>query len=158
MRYFGIKMKVIILLCALVPVIAIGQIPRNAKTIVVKNVSFADVCGQLLDKGYSIEKKDDQLQTLRTENRKYPKLWNAAYKIDIRVKDSTAYISGTYTAPYEDPLTIAAAKREPLWNNEPIYHRTSSKGKPQSKSLQGYAFGLLNEFALSFNKPVEYSL
>lgn len=149
-------MKAAILFFALFPVIATAQIPRNAKTIVVKNVSFEQVCNQLLDKGYAIEKKDDQLQTVRTEYKKYPKLWNAGYRIDIRIKDSTAYISGAFTAPYENPLTRASAKQEPLWNNEPILYLTNNKGKPHAKSLSGYAFGLLNEFAVSFGKEVEY--
>lgn len=146
------------LIFILFPVLCTAQIPRNANTIIVKGVSFSEVCSQLLDKGYSIDKKDDQLQTVRTEPKKYPKYWNAAYKINIRVKDSLAYISATFTAPYENPLTPAANKQEPLWNNDPVTNRTNNKGKPQSKSLEGYAFSLVNEFALSFNKPVEYSL
>lgn len=148
-------MKLLFLL--LLPAISVAQIPRNAKTIIVKNVSFTEVCNQLLDKGYILDKKDDQLQTVRTEPKVYPKGWNAAYKMDIRVKDSTAYITATYTAPY-DQVLASAAKQDPLWNNDPVYYDTNKKGKPFLKSLPGYAFGWVNEFALSFGKPVEYSL
>lgn len=152
--YF-VGMKLLLFL-VFMPAIVFAQ-PKDAKTIIVKNVTFTEVCSQLLDKGYAIEKKDDQLQTVRTEPKKYT-TWNAAYVINIRVKDSTAFITATFTAPYENPLTSNAAKQEPLWNNEPVYNRTNKKGVPQSKSMQGYAFKAVNEFALSFNKPVEYSL
>jgi hypothetical protein len=137
----------------LLPVICTAQIPGNAKVIVVKNVTFPEACSQLLDKGYSIEKKDDQLQTVRTEAKVYPKYWNAAYKIDIRMKDSAAYITATYTSPYEN--TSDNDRR--FWKNESVYYHTNKNGKPFPKSLPGYAFGLVNEFALSFGKSVEYS-
>lgn len=141
------------LLLLLLPVISTAQVPRNAKTIIVKNVSFAEVCSQLLDKGYIIEKKDDHLQTVRTEQRRYTIGWNAAYKMDIRVKDSVAYITGTFSSPHD-----RSNNENPLYNNDPIYNHTSKSGKPHSKSLPGYAFAMMNEFALSFHKPIEYSL
>lgn len=147
----------LLLLLVIAPIMLFGQAPKDAKTIIVKNVTFNEVCSQLLDKGYLIEKKDDQLQTVRTEAKKYT-TWNAAYIVNIRIKDSVAFITATFTAPFANPLTSNAAKQEPLWNNEPVYNRTNKKGVAQSKSLQGYAFKSINEFALSFNKPVEYSL
>ncbi len=69
---------------------------KGDKTIIVKGVSFMEVCTNLLDKGYSIDKKDTELQTVKTEETQYPKFWNAKYRINVRVKDSVAYISGTF--------------------------------------------------------------
>ena len=76
------------------------------------------------------------------------KLWNATYKMDIRIKDSVAYISGTVTAPPGGGLYI----------NEPLFNHTNKKGAPFPKSLFGFAFQILNNFALSFNKEISYSI
>src|SRR5687767_1194682 len=100
----------------------------NANTIVIKNVSFTEVCMRLLDSGYVIDKKDNDMQTVRTESKVYPRYWNAAYKISVRVKDSTAYLTGTYIAPYDQWLTKAANKTDPLFNNDPVYNLTNNKG------------------------------
>lgn len=120
------------------------QIPAKAKTIIVKNVSFTDACTMLLDKGYLIERRDNELQTATTTERPYPSGWNAEYIVSIRIKDSALYITGTFTSP--------AAVREPLFKNEPLYYRKAKN------SLIGHGFNLLNEFALAFNNDVEYSL
>lgn len=149
-------MKSILLFLLLLPVISIAQdILPNANAIVVKGVTFQEVCIRLLDSGYAIEKKDEQLQTIRTEPKRYPKHWNAGYVMNIRIKDSSAFISGTFTAPFEQPLTAAGAKQDPLWNGDPVYNFTK-KGKTYPKSLMGYPFTLMNQFAKSFGKPVEY--
>lgn len=147
------------LLFLLLPVTGLAQttIPPGAKTIIVKGVAFSEVCNALLDSGYSLEKKDAELQVVRTEPKVYPKYWNAAYKINIRVKDSVAYITGTFTAPYEQIFTSAANKTDPLWNNDPVYNHTNKKGKPYPKSMIGYPFILMNRFAQCFGKEVTYS-
>ena len=133
-----------------------GQIPKNANTIVVKGVSFIEVCNKLLDSGYTLESKDAELQAARTEPKVYPRYWNAAYKILVRVKDSTAYFKGTFTSPYVHLLTKAANKTDPLFNNDPAYNHVNKKGMTYPKSIIGYPFLLINKFVLSFNKPVEY--
>jgi|SRR5688572_33339120 len=123
-----------------------GQaIPSKANTILVKGVSFTEICTALLDAGYSIEKKDSELQTVRTEPKKYPKYWNATYVVNIRVKDSTAYISGKFTGASGG-----------LFKDDPIYNHTNKKGETHEKSMFGYPFLLLNEFAQSFKKEVSY--
>lgn len=119
---------------------------RDANTILVKNVSFIEVCNALLDSGYSIEKKDADLQTVRTEVKNYPKYWNATYIINIRVKDSTAYISGIFSAPPTGGL----------FKDEPITNVTNKKGIAYPKSLAGSAFNWLNQFALGFKKEINY--
>ena len=37
------------------------EIPKNANVILVKGVSFKDVCNRLLDSGYSMQTKDNYL-------------------------------------------------------------------------------------------------
>lgn len=118
-----------------------SQIPNHAKTIIVTGVSFLQVCNALLDSGYTIDKKDNELQTVTTEARDYPKLWNAKYTINIRVKDSTAYITGKSINPVMP---------------DDLEYLTNKKGQPFSKSLYTYPFLLINDFAKAFNKEIQY--
>jgi hypothetical protein len=76
-----------------------SQIPVKTNTIIVKGVMFMESCNALLDKGYFIEKKVNDLQIATTEYKEYAKHWNAEFKINIRVKDSALYITGLGTAP-----------------------------------------------------------
>jgi len=122
-------------------------IPNGANIIVIKDVGFIEVCNALLDSGYNISKKDNELHTVSTESKEYKKLWNASYKINIRIKDSVAYVSGTVTSP---------PNGSGLFVNEPVFNHTSAKGKTFPKSLYGYAFNILNNFALGFRREVSY--
>lgn len=135
----------IILLFLFLSGYSFGQIPKDANTILVKGVSFSEVCNALLDSGYVIDKKDNDLQTARTESKQYPKYWNARYVLNIRVKDSIAYISGTFTGA-----------DGALFKDDPISNHSNRKGETLPKSIYGYPFLLMKNFALSFNKPVEY--
>jgi hypothetical protein len=145
--HYATTIKIMISLFLLVSTSLVAQIPPKSKIIIVKGVSFIQVCSQLLDSGYTIEKKDNDLLTVRTEEKQYPKYWNAKYRINIRVKDSIAYISGTFTGADGG-----------LFKDEPVYYHTNAKGKPYPKSLIGYPFLLINDFALSFDKPIEYKV
>ncbi len=140
-------MKMILALLLLTPFFCFSQnIPSGVNTILVKNIGFNEICNALLDSGYSIEKKDVELQTVRTETRQYPKLWNATYKVNIRVKDSVAYISATFTSPPEGGL----------FKDEPVINHTNNKGVTFKKSIDGYIFLLLNDFALAFKRETSY--
>lgn len=137
-------MKLLFLL--LIPSLCLSQ-PKGAKTIIVKGVGFFEICNALLDSGYVIEKKDNELQTAVTELRVYPRYFNAYYKINIRVKDSTAYISGSFTGP---------GKTGGLFKDEPIENMINKKGKVLKTSISGYPFSLLYEFAASFKKEIDF--
>lgn len=141
-------MKIGFVLLILLPFIVKAQsIPKDANVIIVKKVGFLEVCNALLDSGYTISKKDNDLQTVSTESKAYPKLWNATYKINIRVKDSIAYISGTFTGAGGE-----------IWKDVPISNHANKKGVTYPKSIYGYPFLLLNNFALSFDKEITYSV
>ena len=99
------------------------------------------VCNTLLDSGYIIEKKDNELQTARTEVREYPYLWNATYYINVRVKDSVAYISSYFWGP--DGFSQSS-------------YLTNKAGKPQVKHLYVIPFLLIKRIAESFNKELDY--
>ncbi len=136
------------LLLMLLPLSIHAQFLKKANKITVQAVAFQQICEKLLDMGYKIEKRDPDLQTVRTEMREYDKSFNAAFKLDIRVKDSVAIITGTFSAPWWRPGSNSTETR--LWDNVPIFNITDSKGKTRDKTMQGYAWVKMNEFALSF--------
>lgn len=131
-------MKLVLLL--LLPVASLAQIPVKSNAIQVSGVTFVEACNKLLDMGYTLEKKDGELQTAKTEQKEFINSWSAEHRILIRVKDTTLYITGTVTAPRGGGLI----------NDEKIFY---AKAK---KSLTSVAFMYLNEFALSFGKPIQY--
>lgn len=90
-------MKKLIIVC-LLPLATYGQdtdkvwqsdtlnIPDKSNIVKVYPVTFISICNALLDAGYDIEAKDNDLQTVTTK----PGYYND--KLIIRVKDSTAII------------------------------------------------------------------
>lgn len=65
----------------------------------------------------------------------------------ITLKDSIAYISGTFNAP---------GKMGGLFKDDPIENIVNRKGKVLKTSLSGYPFSLLYEFAVSFKKEIDF--
>lgn len=138
-----------LLICLLIaPLFSFSQgVLPNANTIIVGHVNFMRVCNALLDSGYVIEKKDNDLMTVTTGNKQYPNRWNAVYSIYIRVKDSTAYISGTFTAPPGGGL----------FKNEPIKNYCNKKGETKAGSIGGYPFIIIDKFAHSLGSDINYA-
>ena len=134
-------MKFILFSFFFIPILSFSQIPNGVHQIVVNGVSFFEVCNSLLDSGYTIKEKDNDLQTAVTREKQFPKYWNATYHVEIRVKDSTAYITGKVTSP--------------LSSNEPIEY-VIKRGKEFSKGLLTYPFILINNFAKGFERPISY--
>lgn len=120
---------------------------KGDKTIIVNGVGFLQVCNALLDSGYVLDRKDNELQTAKTEYKMYERGWNAAYSISVRVKDSVAYISGTFNAP---------GMTGGLFKDDPVTAQINKKGELIWKSLGGYPFLRLKQFAESFNKDLRY--
>ncbi len=124
------------------------SIPPKTNTILAHTVTFTGVCNALLDSGYKISKKDNDLQTVETEERHYPNKWNATYHIEIRVKDSVAIIKGLFTVPPGGGLFL----------NETAFYRTKKNGEPQLESVQSVAFLLVNQFAMSLSRDITYEI
>lgn len=148
-------MKLLLILLLISSSMGYSQIPPKANVIVVKGVSFRDVCTALLDAGYRIETRDIDLQTAKTENKVYPSTWNAAYRIHVRMKDSIVYLSGSYTAPYANN-GLTNKTTDPMFKDDPAYNLTNRKGETKKTNLPSIPFLEIQKFALSFNKPVEY--
>lgn len=108
---------------------------KGDNTIAVKGVGFMQVCNALLDSGYLVKKKDNDLQTAETDFKDGTGRASLfKYKILVRVKDSTAIITGHHY--------------HALFNSLEYTRNTKDSKLP---------FEAMNRFALSFGKPVEYS-
>lgn len=141
-------MKQIFLLLFFIPLLCGAQNAMpGANVILIKGVNFLSVCNALLDSGYVIAQKDNDLMTARTEDRKYPRGWNAVYHIEIRIKDSVAYVSGKFTAPPGGGL----------FKDEPISNVTNKRGEPKRNSLAGIPFELMNTFAQGLGRSISYA-
>jgi hypothetical protein len=127
----------------MVPTPASAKIPKDATQIIVKGLTFLEACNGLLDNGYMIDRKDNDLMTVTTKPVAFPKYWNANYTINVRVKDSLAIFTGNGSAT---PLI-------PYFN---MRNRTNSKGQSQHKYLETYPFLIMDKVARSFGREVEY--
>jgi hypothetical protein len=138
-------MKFLLLAIALITLSAKGQdIPCHANTIILPAVSFNKVCTALLDSGYIIDKKDNDLLTASTQPRSYPKRFSATYVINVRMKDSAAYFTVMFNAPKDGSIV----------KNEPSIYKCKKNGKPVD-NIFTYPFWLVNSFAIGLGK-VEY--
>ena len=118
---------------------AFSQAPKGTNLILVKAVGYDQVLTALLDKGYFIRKKDAELFTASTEPRRLKN--GSTYVIRVRVKDSTAYLSGEVFTEY---VHFADEKYVPSVNK-------GMGGNPEKES-----FKRVNEFAESLGGPIDY--
>lgn len=122
---------------------------KGDNAIKVKEMSFAHVCEGLLDAGYNIEKKDADLQTVETGYKtgigknKWMKL-----KLLIRVKDSTAIISGFWYNTMMLGHKILGQEQTIETLAMPI---ENTNGNPKA------CFKEMSAFANTLGKNIEYS-
>jgi len=122
---------------------------KGDKTIRVQDVGFTQVCNALLDAGFIIDKKDDDLQTVKTEfkdgtgNNKWMKLL-----LTVRLKDSVAIITGSW---YNSTVigTKLLGQEQTIENNTAKIEYTN--GNPKR------CFNEMKAFALSLGKQITYS-
>lgn len=117
---------------------AMGQ-DKGVSKIIIDSVSFSDAATHLLDAGYFLDKADSSLGMLVTIPRITPKHSNFEHQIFVRVKDGKA----TVTGKMETDLFGGV-----VWD---IGNR-GVKGSPGRD-----AFKILDQYAISFNRPIEYA-
>lgn len=128
------------------PVAAFCQnAPKGANTIIVAS-TFNEACIKLLDAGYFIDKKDSTLGTI-VSSPKYIKKVDGNIIIQVRIKDSLAYISGllNQNIAYNGRYGTVDFKE---------YSAIENKGMKNSPAKQ--FFNAMEDFAKSFNKRVDY--
>lgn len=123
------------------------SIPNKANLVIIKGVSFDQLCNTLLDSGYAIASKQNDIQQVTTEMRQYQKA-NAAYKIVARVKDSVVYMRAYFTAPY-------SFSDAPLWKDQRAVAVVSGKGKMKTETFSGYPFYRMLNIARSLSPTLE---
>lgn len=104
------------------------HIPKGANVIYVQNNDFKKVCTALLDAGFTIDKKDEELLTVETKQSKTDDVWVPI--LSIRIKEGVTIIRPK----------IFSKQLNFLMDGQ--YDQTS-KGKPRSNAivhafLQGY--------------------
>lgn len=129
--------------------------------ILVKNVSFTQLCNSLLDSGYVISKKDVDLQTLSTEMRKYKKSFNAGYVVHARVKDGDLQLRVNFFGPLRNFTTELLNPRNPIdsymFDNLRGYYALDKKGRFVANNIYTVPFKYIMDFARGFNQEIQYS-
>lgn len=145
----------LILSCAFLTLSASSQdIPIKANIILVHGVSFKEVVNTLLDRGYSISKIDSNFNTVETEPKDIPNQGMVQQMIlKVRVKDSITTITGLFGFPANTNNQYRAGSLGAMIAgvDMPI-----ANFKMWGKRKKPTAWTVMNNFALSFNKPVEY--
>jgi hypothetical protein len=85
----------ILLLLLFIPLISFSQ-NKNDNVIIAQKVFLKQVVDTLLDHGYLIDRIDSNYNTLKTDYKKLCSDCVPEIMFNVRIKDSTAYISGKW--------------------------------------------------------------
>jgi hypothetical protein len=124
-------------------------IPRKASVILVHGVAFKEVVNHLLDKNYLIDKIDSNYNTLQTQPANYDRTLNKIV-FNLRVKDSVLYVTALCGMPKDNTFAPGSLGAQLQGIDLPVRNLGIWKGNKKSPWVA------MNNFALSFNKPVEY--
>lgn len=134
-----------LLLLILLPFLTI---PKKTNTIEVSGVTFNQVANALLDAGYTFERIDSNYLTIKTDFKAgNGKLKDIKYRLMIRVKDSTAIITGEWYNKLFIGATILGTEQTIEGSTYQIQYTTGNEKN---------CFLEMNSFALSLNGEVEY--
>jgi len=147
-------MKRTLLILLLLPFALIAQkqesiVFKGATKITVKNNLTADenyklAINKLLDNGFSIESKDAEYKTIKTQIRK---IGNWTYKgfLNIRAKENEIIFSGMFDSGIE--INVGGVTTKSTF--EPIVYKNSGGNKMVFKDMENTA--------LMFSMPLNYS-
>ena len=125
-----------------------NEIPKKANTIELQGVFFKEIANGLLDAGYTFEKVDSNFYTIRTEfkNGTGKNKWMKC-RLLIRVKDSTAIISGEwYNSMFIGSKILG--QEQTIENSTYKIEYTSGNSKN--------SFVDMKTFAEFFKRPIRY--
>ena len=141
------KKILIVVLLAFPIFISAQEVPKKTNVIIVHGVTFDEAATALSDHHYRIAHTDRTLQVMTTEKVQSLKHSNVYLSINVRIKDSIAIITGVAS----NNIGVGSYG---IYSAPPEYKPIAKQGSKKSPALN--AWEELNEFALSFNKPVEY--
>lgn len=143
-------MKKLLILLLFAPIISLSQdIPKNVNTIIAKGVTFARVVNNLLDSGYTADKLDKDFQTIKTEWRTLCSECAPEICINVRVKDSTATITGQWRS---SAGILLFAKRSQAENEHALVFPVQN----ERSKVPRKAFEVMNNYALSLQGQITY--
>lgn len=119
------------------------HIPEKSKIIYVKNASFKNACQALLNAGFVIDKKDNDLEFVETAHPAINES-STAWKpiITLRIKDSVTIIKTKFF------LSTIKDYMDGVYNGK--------KGKPQKNAIV-YAFMMAYKVAKEIGGEISYS-
>lgn len=123
---------------------------KGTNKIIVSGVSFDSVIYKLLDAGYFIDKRDSTLKTVTTLPKRFFEKPSSNMYLQIRVRDSVAYITGMFNMDVVMNNVLGLDLTFDYRSFDPI------ENKGMKGSVMKISFIKMDEFAKSFNKPVEY--
>lgn len=148
--------KILLVILALIPLLTRAQTDtaalRGAKKIIVKtNLPAKDnfdwISRYLLDQGFDIDSRDNELLTIRTQEKNY-KRTNITYYLNIRAKDNEIVVSGKYKSGQESHANGTITTD--------VYRDIENKGI--GWAARKLTFKAINDFCKKMNKPLTYSL
>jgi hypothetical protein len=117
------------------------EAPKGSNMIIAKGVSFKTTVDKVFDLGFFIDRQDSTIGTIITTAKEFENgVWY--FILQIRIKDSVAYISGQV----KYLITISGLP--------PEYGPVINKG--MKGSAYRVAFGKMDELAKSLSKDVSY--
>jgi len=122
---------------------AIAQ-TRGDNIIIAKNVSFKTACEVLMNEGFVIDKKDNDLLTVKTEPKMTKGVWLTTIIVYVRIVDSSARINTTFTL------------ENTILKDEPLGYPATKKGRFQSSTATGQAWTVVHGLASKMSSDLIY--
>lgn len=126
------------------------DVPKNADVITVNGITFEKVVNSLLDSGFVIEKMDKEFHTVKTEYRKLCKDCIPEILFNVRVKDSTAIITGKWRSTGN---IFGGLESKKDLDNAYVFDIKNEKMK-----VPRLAFQAMKTFAVSLNGEISYQI
>ena len=117
---------------------------RGDNIIIIKNVSYETACKTLLSEGFVIDKRDAELQTVKTEPKMTKGNWLTTIIVYVRVVDSTVRINTTFTL------------EGTILKDEELGYPANKKGKFYPSSATGQAWVAVEALARKMGSEIEY--
>ena len=132
-----------LILISLIPMLCLGQnAPKWTNQIKVKGTYYSTVAQALIEKGFMLDKTDKDLQLITTSPRTFKGL-GSSVKLQVYIKDSSAYITGQFK------LEVKLFK-----NSEESFEAIVNRGMKGSEYKN--TFDLMDDFAKSLKGEITY--
>ena len=144
------------LFCLFFPLLTFSQeAPKGTNLIKVKGVSFKEVAETLLDQGYTFMKIDSNFNTITTDPKDNSRRTSGMIQINIRVKDSVAFITG-YCGWTAGDFTDNPGYTGDKLLDVALGGKGEIRNVGMKRSILKDSFGAIDKFAKSLGGKIEY--